>query len=207
MIVRPCSQAIVALTFSKYASKPFFPGEPFSGIISEHDWSISSPECEPPDEAAKLLALFIIIGTGIIQLGRGQDLSLFEFLQPLVVAGKVSIFTWDDTVCLQRLELPQLCDRGAPGPGEEPAPCHRHLHHPGHGGLHPHQHRLLHHAQRPGGPGLWGRRRGIVKFMNDDKSEQNITLLMSRHLLSDCTGRLHFSFLSLLRCPLSEVGI
>ena len=85
MIVRPCSQAIVALTFSIYASKPFF------------------PECEPPDEAvrllaavciciltfvncyevkwatavqdvftyAKLLALFIIIGTGIVQLGKG----------------------------------------------------------------------------------------------------------------------------------------
>ena len=86
MIVRPCSQAIVALTFSIYASKPFF------------------PECNPPDEAvrllaavcicilafincyevkwatavqdiftyAKLLALFIIIGTGIIQLGKGE---------------------------------------------------------------------------------------------------------------------------------------
>ena len=67
------------------------------------------PECEPPDEAvrllaavcicilafvncyevkwatrvqdvftaAKLLALFIIIGTGLIQLGRGQDLFSF----------------------------------------------------------------------------------------------------------------------------------
>ena len=90
MIVRPCSQAIVALTFSIYASKPFF------------------PECNPPDEAvrllaavcicilafincyevkwatavqdiftyAKLLALFIIIGTGIIQLGKGE-ISLF----------------------------------------------------------------------------------------------------------------------------------
>merc|ERR1719474_1760129 len=95
MIVRPCSQAIVALTFAIYASKPFF------------------PECDPPDEAvrllaaicicilafincwdvkwatavqdiftyAKLLALFIIIATGIVQLGRG----------------KTEYFTWDDT--------------------------------------------------------------------------------------------------------------
>jgi len=86
MIVRPCSQAIVALTFAIYASKPFF------------------PECDPPDEAvrllaaicicilafincwdvkwatavqdiftyAKLLALFIIIATGIVQLGKGN---------------------------------------------------------------------------------------------------------------------------------------
>ena len=128
MIVRPCSQAIVALTFSKYASKPFFPGDP---LTKEYYQKMTDQysECEPPDEAvrllaavcicilafvncyevkwatrvqdvftaAKLLALFIIIGTGIIQLGRGQDLSSFEFLQPLVVAGNVSNFTWDDT--------------------------------------------------------------------------------------------------------------
>ncbi|XP_063389290.1 large neutral amino acids transporter small subunit 1 [Cydia fagiglandana] len=86
MIVRPCSQAIVALTFSVYVLKPIF------------------PECEPPTEVtrllaaccillltfincwsvraatrvqdwftyAKLLALFIIIGGGIYQLCRGQ---------------------------------------------------------------------------------------------------------------------------------------
>merc|ERR1719187_1224772 len=86
MVVRPCSQAIVALTFSVYATKPFF------------------PECDPPDETvrmlaavcicvlafvncwevkwatfvqdiftyAKLLALFIIIITGVIQLFQSQ---------------------------------------------------------------------------------------------------------------------------------------
>ncbi|XP_055385096.1 Y+L amino acid transporter 2 isoform X2 [Condylostylus longicornis] len=86
MIVRPCSQAIVALTFSVYVLKPFF------------------PECQPPDDSArllavccicvltfvncwdvkwatrvqdvftyaKLLALFIIIGTGLYELARGK---------------------------------------------------------------------------------------------------------------------------------------
>ncbi|KAK9881739.1 hypothetical protein WA026_017261 [Henosepilachna vigintioctopunctata] len=93
MIVRPCSQAIVALTFSIYVMKPFF------------------PECEPPNDAArllavccilvltfvncydvkwatrvqdvftyaKLLALFIIIGAGIYQLFNGR-VEHFTFL-------------------------------------------------------------------------------------------------------------------------------
>ncbi len=38
IIVRPCTITIVALTFSTYAAKPFF------------------PECDPPDEAIKCLA-------------------------------------------------------------------------------------------------------------------------------------------------------
>ncbi|GLV34181.1 uncharacterized protein CBL_00111 [Carabus blaptoides fortunei] len=86
MIVRPCSQAIVALTFSVYVMKPFF------------------PDCQPPEDAArmlavccivvltfvncwdvkwatrvqdvftyaKLLALFIIIATGACQLCNGH---------------------------------------------------------------------------------------------------------------------------------------
>ncbi|KAL7729772.1 hypothetical protein ACLKA6_014636 [Drosophila palustris] len=86
MIVRPCSQAIVALTFSTYVLKPFF------------------PECTPPEDAsrllavccilvltlincwdvkwatavqdiftyAKLFALFIIIATGMYQLYMGN---------------------------------------------------------------------------------------------------------------------------------------
>ncbi|KAK0183469.1 hypothetical protein PV327_001507 [Microctonus hyperodae] len=42
MIVRPCSQAIVALTFSIYVLKPFF------------------PDCAPPADAARLLAAVCI---------------------------------------------------------------------------------------------------------------------------------------------------
>ncbi|KAL1492114.1 hypothetical protein ABEB36_012604 [Hypothenemus hampei] len=92
MIVRPCSQAIVALTFSQYVMKPIF------------------VDCEPPDSAArllavccicvltfvncydvkwatrvqdvftyaKLLALFIIIAAGIYQLCKGHS-SHFSF--------------------------------------------------------------------------------------------------------------------------------
>ena len=86
MIVRPCSQAIVALTFSFYVLRPIY------------------PTCEPPDEAVrflalvciglltfvncwdvkwatrvqdvftygKLLALITIIITGFVQLGKGK---------------------------------------------------------------------------------------------------------------------------------------
>ncbi|KAG5672293.1 putative Methylthioribose transporter [Polypedilum vanderplanki] len=43
MIVRPCSQAIVALTFSVYVLKPFF------------------PECDPPNDAARMLAVCCIL--------------------------------------------------------------------------------------------------------------------------------------------------
>ncbi|KAL0811531.1 hypothetical protein ABMA28_009919 [Loxostege sticticalis] len=86
LIVRPCSQAIVALTFSVYVLKPIF------------------PECDPPEDAtrllaaccillltfvncwsvraatrvqdwftyAKLLALFVIIAAGAYQLCQGK---------------------------------------------------------------------------------------------------------------------------------------
>ena len=42
LVVRPCTITIVALTFSTYACKPFF------------------PECEPPDEAIRILAALCI---------------------------------------------------------------------------------------------------------------------------------------------------
>lgn len=42
MIVRPCSQAIVALTFSVYVLKPLF------------------PDCTPPDESVRMLAVCCI---------------------------------------------------------------------------------------------------------------------------------------------------
>jgi solute carrier family 7 L-type amino acid transporter-like protein len=42
LIVRPCTIAIVGLTFATYATKPFF------------------PECNPPDEAIRCLAAVCI---------------------------------------------------------------------------------------------------------------------------------------------------
>ena len=42
LVVRPCTITIVALTFAKYISKPFF------------------PECDPPDESVRMLAAICI---------------------------------------------------------------------------------------------------------------------------------------------------
>ncbi len=47
IVVRPCTITIVALTFSTYASKPFF------------------PECDPPDEAIRALAAVCICKSSI----------------------------------------------------------------------------------------------------------------------------------------------
>ena len=47
MIIRPCSQAIVALTFAYYVAEPLF------------------PDCEQPDSAMQILA-FICIGTPVL---------------------------------------------------------------------------------------------------------------------------------------------
>lgn len=41
MIVRPCSQAIVALTFSFYVLRPIFPGKAVSEMESERSLSLS----------------------------------------------------------------------------------------------------------------------------------------------------------------------
>ena len=47
LVVRPCTITIVALTFSNYACKPFF------------------PECDPPDEAIRALAAMCICESSI----------------------------------------------------------------------------------------------------------------------------------------------
>ena len=49
IIVRPCTITIVALTFAKYAAKPFF------------------PECEPPDESVRMLAAICICKFGSLK--------------------------------------------------------------------------------------------------------------------------------------------
>jgi len=89
MIVRPCSQAIVALTFAAYVVEPLFPGcvdQPelqnavrllaaicivcltFVNCFSV-EWST---RVQDVFTYAKLLALFLIIITGAVQLCRGE---------------------------------------------------------------------------------------------------------------------------------------
>lgn len=59
MIVRPCSQAIVALTFSFYVLRPIY------------------PDCPPPDEAVRMLAC-LCIGESL-HLPRSPGSTFFRF--------------------------------------------------------------------------------------------------------------------------------
>ncbi|XP_066908648.1 Y+L amino acid transporter 2 isoform X6 [Halyomorpha halys] len=86
MIVRPCSQAIVALTFSVYVLKPVFPDcvppDPAVRLLAAmcimlltfvNCWDVGwATKVQDYFTFAKLLALFIIILAGIFQLTKGQ---------------------------------------------------------------------------------------------------------------------------------------
>ncbi|XP_043199529.1 Y+L amino acid transporter 2-like isoform X2 [Amphibalanus amphitrite] len=95
MIVRPCSQTVVALTFSVYALKPFY------------------PTCEPPYTSAALLAavsicvLTFVNCYSVTWATRVQDIFTFAKLLALVIIiitgiymlalGETANFTWDNT--------------------------------------------------------------------------------------------------------------
>lgn len=95
MVVRPCSIAIVALTFAKYATKPLF------------------PECDPPDMTVRLLAAFCICTIAFINCWEVkwalflQDIFTYAKLFALIIIiitgviqlgrGKVENFTWENT--------------------------------------------------------------------------------------------------------------
>lgn len=95
LIVRPCTITIVALTFAKYAVKLLFPecsapDESVRMLAAACICLLAFVNCWEVKWAtfvqdiftyAKLLALFIIIATGIVQLCKG----------------KVEHFTWEDT--------------------------------------------------------------------------------------------------------------
>ncbi|XP_022917948.1 large neutral amino acids transporter small subunit 1 [Onthophagus taurus] len=95
MIVRPCSQAIVALTFSVYVMKPFF------------------PDCQPPEDAARMLAVCCICVLTFVNCydvkwaTRVQDVFTYAKLAALFVIiaagfyqlalGKTEHFTFTNT--------------------------------------------------------------------------------------------------------------
>ncbi|KAH8294962.1 hypothetical protein KR018_004734 [Drosophila ironensis] len=87
MIVRPCSQAIVALTFSTYVLKPFF------------------PECAPPEDAARLLAVCCIL---VLTLINCWDVKWATAVQDIFTYAKVSRSKWDLLVISSRLIRFQL---------------------------------------------------------------------------------------------------
>lgn len=86
MIVRPCSQTVVAMTFSTYVLQPFYPSckPPDDGVVLLAAFGIcllTFVNCYSVRGAtfvqdiftyAKLAALVMIIITGFVALGRGQ---------------------------------------------------------------------------------------------------------------------------------------
>merc|ERR1719348_2484073 len=95
LIVRPCTITIVALTFAKYSVKLLFPvcDPPYDSVrmlaavcicvlAFINCWNVKwATAVQDVFTYAKLLALFVIIATGIVQLGRG----------------KTENFNWDET--------------------------------------------------------------------------------------------------------------
>ncbi|XP_046370139.1 large neutral amino acids transporter small subunit 2-like [Haliotis rufescens] len=106
MIVRPCSQAIVALTFAYYVIEPLFPDcdQPGTAVrllavvcilvltfVNCYDVKWAT-RVQDVFTYAKVLALILIIITGFVQLGRGQFDSFknpFENTEPDI--GKISL--------------------------------------------------------------------------------------------------------------------
>lgn len=106
MIVRPCSQAIVALTFSAYVIEPLFPdcekpqiAVTFLAIIcimvltfincASVQWATRVQDIFT---YAKLAALFLIILTGIYQLARGETEHFQEpFANTITDIGEISL--------------------------------------------------------------------------------------------------------------------
>lgn len=73
MIVRPCSQAIVALTFSTYVLKPFF------------------PDCSPPEDSARLLAVCCICKYIFLYISKTIEMKMFHLIEILSTDIFVSI--------------------------------------------------------------------------------------------------------------------
>lgn len=104
IIVRPCSQAIVALTFATYILKPFFedcspPHESVRLMAAAciclltfvNCWDVKwSTRVQDTFTYAKLVALFVIIGTGFYQLCTGH-VEYFTFENTETDVTKISL--------------------------------------------------------------------------------------------------------------------
>ncbi|XP_042233524.1 large neutral amino acids transporter small subunit 1-like isoform X2 [Homarus americanus] len=108
IIVRPCSQTIVALTFSEYIMKPFFPtcmppdvsGRLLAAVCIlvltfVNCWNVKwATRVQDIFTGAKLFALGIIIITGFVQLGKGEtQYFTFENTEPDVTKIALSFYS------------------------------------------------------------------------------------------------------------------
>ena len=111
MIVRPCTITIVALTFAKYSVQLIFPEcDPPEESVKMlaavcicvlafiNCWNVKwATAVQDIFTYAKLLALFLIMATGVVQLGRGVSSLITESSVIINISGKTENFTWHET--------------------------------------------------------------------------------------------------------------
>ena len=91
------------------------------------------------------------------------------------------------TLCLQWLELPQLCDWGDEGPSQRSPPSNHDLLYHRHHRLRDNKHSLLHNSQCAWSPWFWGS--GCGEFCFGFLSQIK-TINLCRHLLAGSTANL-----------------
>ena len=111
LIVRPCTITIVALTFAKYSVQLIFPEcDPPEESVKMlaavcicvlafiNCWNVKwATAVQDIFTYAKLLALFLIMATGVVQLGRGVSSLITESSVIINISGKTENFTWHET--------------------------------------------------------------------------------------------------------------
>uniref|UniRef100_A0A6G5AEL8 Putative amino acid transporter n=1 Tax=Rhipicephalus microplus TaxID=6941 RepID=A0A6G5AEL8_RHIMP len=163
LVVQPATLAVLSLTFATYMVKPLYPDcEPpdlalrLMAIVCL--CLLTYVNCKSVKLAmkvqdvfttAKLAALALIIITGIVRIAQGEVGYLRNSFEGEYSVGGISLSFYVRTVCFRRMELFELCVRGAEGSEQKPAQGYIHRHHACDGRLRHGERCLLHRSISP----------------------------------------------------------